>query len=251
MARLNEDELNEKALVWNLRLLSDYVDYENIQSVLQWECLKLGHKFHSSIFNINQRKFPCPECGRNERGIPYYDKDKKIRECSWCHQILPFSAADLKVIRKFRKKFRLISEHFNGKCHSCGVDLTLVLLPSTHFHHPHPELKSATWHTIRGKKYNEILKWAIRDRVVPLCANCHLNQQSKIVNLFEGLIYKRDIFQKNAEQIDKLIDFSIIQKLFVFSKFLYEYFKRSLKILSINYLGYLITFTEFHAYRIQ
>jgi hypothetical protein len=234
--RLSEDEINEKARGWNLRLLSDYDEYKNTESVLRWECLKCGHKFHSSIIRINQRKYPCPECGLNKREIPLCDIKKKIRQCSWCKRILPFSKfdsaaavrrekggaqsyksicrkceKDLKLIRKFKKKRRLISEHFNGKCHNCGVVLTSVLLPSTHFHHPHPKLKSATWHKMRRKKYIEILKWAKRDKVVPLCSNCHLKQQSKIVKLFADLIYKRDIFQKTPEQIDELIDLSIAQ----------------------------------------
>ena len=236
MTRLNEGDLKERARIWNLRLLSDYEVYGNIHSKLQWECLECGHKFSSSIYNINQRKFPCPECGRTERELPFYDKNKGIKECGWCHRILLLSdfdrtatkrrekgglqsymsicrkcAVDLKLIRKFRKKYRLVTEHFNGRCYFCGEDISLILLPSSHFHHPNPELKTSTWHIMRRKCYKEILKWAIKDKVVPLCANCHINQQSQVVKVFEDLILERDLFQNTAKEIDKSIDLSIVQ----------------------------------------
>lgn len=236
MVRLSEEDLKIRARIWNLTLISNYKFYENIHSELEWECLECNYSFSKSVFNINQSKFPCPECSRNERNLPFYDMDNEIKECGWCHRILPLNSfdrtsikrrekgglqsyksicreceADLSIIRKFKKKYRLVTEHFNGSCYFCGVDLSFTFLPSTHFHHPQPKLKTSTWHIMRTRKYKEILHWAIRDKVIPLCANCHLIQQSKIVNLFEELILQKNLFEKTAKEINLYIDAAIAQ----------------------------------------
>jgi len=164
-------------------------------------------------------------------------QEKKIsKRCNRCCKILPLTEfgkyggergkkgglqsyrsyckscrADLKLIREHRNKYRLNTEFFNGKCHDCGVDIRFTLLISSEFHHPNRKLKSATWDDMSGKKYEKIKEWAIKDKVIPLCADCHLLRQATTLILFEKVILQKGLFNKTPEEIDKLLDLAINQ----------------------------------------
>ena len=65
---LSEKTIREKAQnEWSLRLLSNYGEYKNYNSILNMMCIECGNIFSDSITNISRRKFPCPECGKKKR----------------------------------------------------------------------------------------------------------------------------------------------------------------------------------------
>lgn len=161
---------------------------------------------------------------------------EREKKCGRCHQLLPFSAFDRyggqrrekgglqsyksicriceakrNKIRRHRNKYKLITEYFNGKCHRCGVDITKILLITVEFHHTDPNNWSTIYHKIRTKSYDKILEWAEKDKVIPLCKNCHMYIESSNFKLFEELILQEDIFKKNASEIDKLLNLAIGQ----------------------------------------
>ena len=150
------------------------------------------------------------------------DKEKKIKECGYCHQILSYNeffkvrnksdevrpyckrcSSDLNLIRQYRKKLRLILSIYEGKCSSCGLDS--IYLPVFQFHHPNPKQKTTSWRKIRGRNYKFIKNKLKLEAVILLCSNCHLKTQAKVLSKFIHLILKKDLFKLNPDEINKLI----------------------------------------------
>jgi Mn-dependent DtxR family transcriptional regulator len=152
---------------------------------------------------------------KRERKTLIYDDIKGIKECGHCHRILPFSnfyrsqtkcnecINFIKKINRYRKKFRLINEFFSGKCHKCGQDLNFLSI--AHFHHPLKKSKTAEWTNMQGSSYSNILDWAQRDKIIPLCNNCHKKEEASIFYKFKDLILKPNLFSMSAAQIDQLL----------------------------------------------
>ena len=63
-----------------LKLKSDYNQYEDKDSVLEWECLKCNLRFFNSTHNIQRNKHPCPNCRKKFLGhsISLKKKNKNI-----------------------------------------------------------------------------------------------------------------------------------------------------------------------------
>lgn len=156
-----------------------------------------------------EKKKNCGQCGKFlalKNYEKYGGKRGKKSGLQSYRSICRECRKKIKNIKELKVKARLLLDFFNGKCYECNADVTL--LPSIEFHHPDPNLKTASWRKIRGKNYNEAIKWIINDQVIPLCGNCHSKKQAKYYNLFINLIEK-ELFQKTPEEIDNLIDQSI------------------------------------------
>ncbi|MHA1106149.1 MAG: hypothetical protein ACTSPN_10600 [Promethearchaeota archaeon] len=229
--RLSEEGLEEKACKWKLRLLSDYKkEYKNRDSVLRWKCKECKNEFEGSVGYLRNYKYPCPVCRKikRERRTPFYDDSQCIKECSICHQVLPYSdfykrsgergkqegykkylavckkcSHKVRMIRRYKKKFKLIFEKFDGKCRMCN--LSIIWLSSFHFHHPDPYIKTADWKNVEDKTYSDIVKWAVSDKVIPLCNNCHKKEEASLFHKFKDFILTPDLFDKSPEQIDQLL----------------------------------------------
>ncbi len=114
---------------------------------------------------------------------------------------------DIKSIRALRKKLRLILDLFGGKCSKC--DTSLIFLPSFEFHHTNRGIKKFSWRKIYQKSYQTIKNWAIDEKVISLCGNCHSKEQAKYFNAFKHLILKNNLFKLSQKEIEELIDASI------------------------------------------
>jgi len=226
--KLSEEELIAKASKWNLKLISDYKDYKNKNSILDWMCKNCGHKFLDSVNNLRGLKYHCEECRKIKRSL-FFDEVKRVKECSRCSQILSYSCFTkqsglrgsrgnafsykwickecynkFRLIKRFRKKFRLINEFFHGKCYRC--ELNLIWLLSFHFHHPDIRFKTKEWDDVKDSKYSIIENWAYHDSVIPLCGNCHKYDEALTFLKFKNLILKPDLFSMTPKQVDLLLD---------------------------------------------
>ncbi len=226
--KLSEEEIIAKASKWNLKLISDYKDYKNKNSIMDWMCRNCGHEFLDSINNLRGLKYPCEECRKRERAL-FFDEKKKIKECSRCSRILAYSCFPkqsglrgssgtafsykwickecnnkFRSIKRFRKKFRLIYKSFQGKYDKC--ELNLIWLLAFHFHHPDIRFKTKEWDDIKDSIYSNIINWANHDKVIPLCGNCHKYEEALTFLKFKNLILKSDLFSMSPKQIDLFID---------------------------------------------
>ena len=114
---------------------------------------------------------------------------------------------EVKSIRALRKKLRLILELFGKKCSKC--DTSLIYLPSFEFHHTSKGRKEFSWRNISQKSYQTLKNWAINEKVIPLCGNCHSKEQAKYFNEFKQLILKNNLFKLSQKEIEESIDSSI------------------------------------------
>lgn len=164
------------------------------------------------MHNIFQRIYPCKKCQtkRKEKKLP-----KGFRKCIRCRKTLNSSEFDenksyckeclhkLKVFRT-KRKFKIIFELFNGECLNCGINL--VWLPSFIFHHLDPQIKTKIWTQVVGKPFNEILDWINKDKIIPLCRNCHELITTKYFEDYRHLILRPNIFTFNKTQLESLFD---------------------------------------------
>ncbi|KKM13606.1 hypothetical protein LCGC14_1714540 [marine sediment metagenome] len=81
--RFSEQDLNNIGKEKNLKLISNYSEYKNIKSILQWECLKCGTKFFSKIVLVKQNICPCPECRKYRNRRPRFNFDIYKEELSY------------------------------------------------------------------------------------------------------------------------------------------------------------------------
>lgn len=169
-----------------------------------------NNSFEKSKLFLSEKK--CNKCGRF-LSIDFFEKyggkrGKKGGKQSY-RSICKDCKVKYKLVRELNTKFRIIFEHFNRKCYNCEEDLKF--LPSYEFHHPDPTIKTSSWRNERAKSYIKVLEWVKRDKVIPLCGNCHAEKQAKYFLLFKYLILKDDLFIYTAENIDNLIDTCILQ----------------------------------------
>ncbi len=154
--------------------------------------------------------------------------NKKVKKCNKCLNLLPIDKFERKhgkrgenegisshcsickecriekrLINLLKKKLKLILELFDGKCYECGVGLEYIA--SFEFHHHNPKIKKNSWNKVKFRSYDFIRNWAIKEEVVPLCGNCHSMKKASIFNDFKNIITLKNIFSKNAEEIDYLV----------------------------------------------
>ncbi|MHA1671903.1 MAG: hypothetical protein ACTSV5_15230 [Promethearchaeota archaeon] len=128
---------------------------------------------------------------------------------SYCKERKKYLAAykkcsnKVRMIRLYKKKFKLIFEKFDGKCRKCN--LSIIWLSCFHFHYPDPHIKTADWKDVEDKIYSDIVKWALSDKVIPLCNNCHKKEEASLFHKFKDLILTPDLFNKSPEQINQLL----------------------------------------------
>ncbi|MGB5912143.1 MAG: hypothetical protein WBH31_13200, partial [Promethearchaeia archaeon] len=239
--KLSLEEFQENYEKLQVKISSDMIYYNNFRNYLE-KLIKSVYKITHSIrkksklskielviikdlANFNFRWNPI-----KVENYYFYSCSKK--KCNYCKQILPIEKfgkygsergkkggrqsyrtickscrREKKSIRGLRKKLRLILELFNGKCNKC--DTNLLYLPSFEFHHVNKLSKKKSWRKINYKAYNELKQWIINEKVIILCGNCHLKQQSKYFNEFKELVLKENLFNYSQDKIEGLLDNAI------------------------------------------
>lgn len=96
-----------------------------------------------------------------------------------------------RLIRRHMLKRILLVDFYGKVCFNCD-DVDLNDIPIIQFHHLDPNLKKNDWHKLRNmvdlKAIQEIL---VKEKMIPLCANCHAMRTSSIFNE-----YKIEILRK-------------------------------------------------------
>lgn len=159
---------------------------------------------NNPLFKINFKE--CTRCHRTlllEKFEKYYGVRGESIGISSHSSICKECKIEKRLIRMLKKKFKLVSKLFNGRCYECGVGLEY--LPSFEFHHLYPEIKTLTWNTVKSRSDEFIVNWAINDKVIPLCGNCHSIKKAKIFKEFEKIISSPNLFKLSAEQIENFI----------------------------------------------
>lgn len=148
--------------------------------------------------NKNLKK--CERCNKTLPYSKFYTVSKKNNKprpyCKKCHSILG-------LIYKYRKKLRIVTNHFEGKCHNCNKNF--LILPALQFHHTEPDIKTKSWRKIYGLSESKIIKRFREERVILLCSNCHLKKQAIILNEYRDLILKKNLFSLETKEINKKI----------------------------------------------
>ena len=110
-------------------------------------------------------------------------------------------------IERFINKFKIITNIYHGKykgmCAYCNLDNKF--LHTIDFHHSDPSIKEITWKNRRNKDWKETMELFEKEKVIPLCGNCHSREQADLFNNYREIIIKKNLFEKSAYQIDKLI----------------------------------------------
>jgi len=88
-------------------------------------------------------------------------------------------------------------------CSNCHSDKDL--LPTIDFHHPDPNKKKELWKNISNKNWKEAMELLEKEKVIPMCKNCHSIEQAKIFNEYKDLILQEELFNKPAEEINNTI----------------------------------------------
>jgi len=148
--------------------------------------------------------------------------DGKVKECGNCHKIKLYTEFGLKgrglrsickeckknkdALEFFRNKFLIVINLTNkqqkGKCVKCNTNF--IVLPVLDFHHIKPELKKTTWRKNRRKNWKNLLDLFEKEKVIILCKNCHSSENTEIFNEFKEVILKDNLFEFNAEVINRL-----------------------------------------------
>jgi len=77
-------------------------------------------------------------------------------------------------------------------------------LPAFDFHHPDKNLKKAKRIRMRGK-WNKTMEILEKEKVVPLCKNCHAIKKTTVFNKFKEIILKKRNYEKHLEGIENNI----------------------------------------------
>lgn len=148
--------------------------------------------------------------------------DGKVKECGNCHKVKLYTEFGLKgrglrsickeckknqdALEFFRNKFLIVinltNKQQNGKCVKCNTNF--IVLPVLDFHHTKPELKKTTWRKNRRKNWKNLLDLFEKEKVIILCKNCHSSENTEIFNEYKEVILKDNLFEFNAEVINKL-----------------------------------------------
>jgi hypothetical protein len=178
----------------------------------------------------------------------YIDKEKKLKQCSHCSEILPFkefsyithrgkkrlrhicnkckniSSKKQYAISKMKTKLFLL-ENLGNAC-ICKKDM-IEILPAISFHHP-TDKKSYTWSEGKEKGENQeiILNKLKSDHTVPLCENCHRLETASLFRKYNKLILLEKLFNNSAEDIIALIENQIKHEDSVNKTYIRKYLKR-------------------------
>ncbi len=172
------------------------------------ECKNRRH-----LYNNGKRK----ECGKCYKIKPYsefYSKKDGLRSiCKECNKL---SVA----MESFKNKSLIFTNIYNGKfdgkCSNCDIDISF--LPTIDFHHQDRKLKQINWRNNRFKYWKEMMFIFEKERVVPLCRNCHSLQNAENFKDFKEIILKEDLFEYSAEKIHQIIDNYVKQRVNKYAK---------------------------------
>jgi len=110
-------------------------------------------------------------------------------------------------IKNSNYKFKIIKNIYQGKykgmCAYCNSDFKL--LHAIDFHHSDSTIKKVTWKERKNKDWKDTMKLFEKEKVIPLCGNCHSREQAKLFNNYKNIILKENLFEIPADQIDKII----------------------------------------------
>jgi len=197
----------------NLRAFKDFFDEhsvwnpQHISRIKEAFLSRLSQKFEMMAPENYKNSKKCGLCKKllplEEFGVYGSSRGKK-KGLQRYRSVCKNCGAKQKVIREYRNKFLIAFTLFNGKCQVCRKDL--AHFPAFEFHHLDSSIKKISWRKIRGKSYEFIMKTVIKEKMVPLCGNCHLDAQAKYFNKYKDLILTKDLFKFSQEEIENLID---------------------------------------------
>ncbi len=113
-----------------------------------------------------------------------------------------------KLLQKiYTNKFNVISNIYNGKykssCSKCNSKINFLQIID--FHHKDSRLKKTTWRMRSNKDWKKTIEIFEKEKVIPLCKNCHSSEQAKIFNKYIEIFLRENLFDKSAENIDKIL----------------------------------------------
>ncbi len=178
---------------------------------------------HATIYNW-RRKLGIPTKQAQQK--PF--KDGTHKECGRCHQVKPYNEFkrrndkrksnpylrsncnvcknELNRIYVFKNKLRILTNIYKGydkiKCSECETKVNR--LPAFDFHHPDNNLKKLQRirTNMNWNKTKEILE---KEKVIPLCKNCHAIKKTTVFNKHKELILRKNDFENSLEGIENNI----------------------------------------------
>ncbi|TET56702.1 MAG: hypothetical protein E3J52_11445 [Promethearchaeota archaeon] len=108
-------------------------------------------------------------------------------------------------VKSFNNKFKIINNIYQGKYKGTCAHCNIKLLHTIDFHHTDSTLKENTWKKRNNKDWKETMELFEKEKVIPLCGNCHSREQVKLFNNYKDIILRKNLFEKTEEQIDELI----------------------------------------------
>ncbi|MFX1455408.1 MAG: hypothetical protein ACFFDB_08540 [Promethearchaeota archaeon] len=113
----------------------------------------------------------------------------------------------LRSIESFTNKFKIISNIYQGKskgmCTYCNSDIKF--LHTIDFHHSDLTIKETKWEDRKNKDWKETMELFEKEKIIPLRGNCHSREQANVFNNYREVILRKNLFEKSAHQIEKLI----------------------------------------------
>jgi hypothetical protein len=145
------------------------------------------------LFNDGTRK-ECGKCHKIKMHNEFRKRQGRLRSiCEECRNILY-------LVKNFRKKYKVISRNYHGKCYNCDTNITK--LPALEFHHLNPKQKVYSWRSLRGKNYEATVNLLKKEDVIVLCKNCHILINSTFFQNFRSLILQIPLFLNSQEKLD-------------------------------------------------
>lgn len=145
-------------------------------------CITCGNPVPHRAHNGVKRKYCSQDCYFATRRRTYEEQTKGQRRCCSCKQLLDvsefFGTARLcrkcsvkKSSNRVRDNKQRLVEFLGGQCVVCGYNRYVGAM---HFHHTEPNLKVIPWNKIRSANWDTLKAWALGEKVVLHCANCHI-----------------------------------------------------------------------------
>jgi len=196
--------LNKKVELVNLEPKNkiEHIPIKESKSIVK---PKLNYTSKNKLFNDGKQK----ECGRchqiklhNEFELRIDKRKTKPYLRSNCNQC----KNELKQIYLFRNKYKILTNIYNGKykerCPEC--ETKFIELPTFDFHHPDRSLKEEQRIRTYGN-WTKTMEKLEKEKVIPLCKNCHAIKQATTYNKYKEIILKRNDFEKKLEGMEKNI----------------------------------------------
>ncbi len=127
-------------------------------------------------------------------------------------------------IKKFKMLFELKNPNelmknpnftlgrYEGRCARLKCKTDITSLPALEFHHLDNSLKTITWNKMYSKNYIDIKNVLEKEKVIPVCRNCHELITKKLFNDFRNIILKKNLFYdesnllRSAKNINTIIN---------------------------------------------